>query len=576
MPNKTKTITETQILKTQAEKFVGLSLPDKKENIEYDLLALAIETDNRELFNKLIKIKMPKVMPIQPIYVDKNNEAVFFGLLKQGNPETLKEIFNHKISKVVTEDLYLHHEKIAKTLLDTAIEKDHSKLLKHLMHDKDNSISNALLDLVERKRKENHDKAHFSKVPLTKEEEQENKKLLELNRLIKKTQLIKEAGHILGLRATLFCEDGETFVPVECEGITDLKGIHFFLEYLKAYEAEFKAPSKINTYWKTIVESFNEAAKHNAQMLHQRYHQDKLTIIQTGWQGHSIVVALYKDYLVYCNRGRTLISTNLGIYKIFDRKKVTLQYIEKLSNNIYGNYTLSMGQILSLIQGADSLVISSTPICSFNVKDQKVGNCVLANAKTLIRGLLYLLEQEFISSLSAGKDKKDEKEKAESTEMLSQIQDNAFEISRREYKRFTQFMRDRLINKIFAEIDNKENNEQDRATYIELLEQFLAKDLSRSGKKAEDWARKQRIMDFLNARNIPFKMPTPMAIPKENGPISFLKMLWDSSVVIRSGSESDMPAAAKSSRFSQGKGLDKDIEYCQKNGRRHLLNVHTA
>ena len=118
-----------------------------------------------------------------------------------------------------------------------------------------------------------------------------------------------------------------------------------------------------------ILESFQIAAKHDSKVLHARYRQNKLTIVDTGWEKHAVMIALYKGYLVYCNRGESLIPTTLSVYKIADRSKVTLDYIAKLNDN----NTLSMKEVLNLILGKNSIIDSLTPYCFLHNKKSKSG-----------------------------------------------------------------------------------------------------------------------------------------------------------------------------------------------------------
>ena len=166
-----------------------------------------------------------------------------------------------------------------------------------------------------------------------------------------------------------------------------------------------------------------------------------------------------------------------------------------------------------------------------------MGNCVLANSKTLIRSLFLVLEQDLILSLANGSEKAaNEKDKTEERDLVAQLQSDAWDLALREYKKFTKFIRDRVIDKILTELDNKENDESDRTTYVQLLEKFLSKDLSCSGKKEEELARRAKIIQFLEARKIPFavtiKPKVAANVQLKNGFFNWLQTLTSSSIKI--------------------------------------------
>lgn len=362
------------------------------------------------------------------------------------------------------------------------------------------------------------------------EEEIDNKnKLNTVNRRNTKLNLIKEAGHILGLNGTVTVKDKNKTEQIECEGIDTLDGLNFFLNYLEAYTKQFPLQSKMHThtFWKMIIASFQAAVKYDSKTLHDRYHQNKLVVIHTGWEGHAVMIGLYKDYLVYCNRGESLVSTTLNVYKLADKSYVTPEYIAKLNNNS----TRGMSEILGFILGKNSILDSLTPIVSFPAKHQKVGNCLSANSKSLIRGLLYLLEQDLSLSLAA----KDVKSTSGvDLVQLAQIQEEAREMAYNEYKKFTKFIRDRVIDKILAALDDQQNNEDDKITYVQLLEKFLSKDLNESGKKEEELCRRAKIIQFLEKRKIPFDVTIKPKIKASaqpyNGYFDWLRTLCNSSV----------------------------------------------
>lgn len=248
--------------------------------------------------------------------------------------------------------------------------------------------------------------------------------VLEMHYMFSRTE------HILGLTNTLTFEvqgkkynlkaDGE-FVAVSLKHIT---------EYLRMFSEKY--PSAINdeitaAYEHTlslIVPCHNAYQPDAAKSFFDRYKNNQITYIATGWQYHGVGLAFFGDYLVYTNRG---IDGNpfygSRIFRIKNKSMITTKLFDKFIPDNIPN-----GKVFHNILA--TIVDLNNPVASFRCKQQRHPTCSFANSKSNIEPLIVLAQAGPFAT----------------QESLMAIY--SVEYKRKKYKMFSSFMRDREIDEI--------------------------------------------------------------------------------------------------------------------------------
>lgn len=133
------------------------------------------------------------------------------------------------------------------------------------------------------------------------------------------------------------------------------------------------------------------------------YRAGKMVSISTGWYKHTVEVIVYKDYLVYINRGEKDESKhNMRIFKI-DKQKVNEEWFKKIMVNPQKKAESERGKQMDFFdRGGMINELGLIEIGTVMKTDQKVGNCSFANAKGGFQAgiILTLLEKRNFTPLS--------------------------------------------------------------------------------------------------------------------------------------------------------------------------------
>jgi hypothetical protein len=157
---------------------------------------------------------------------------------------------------------------------------------------------------------------------------------------------------------------------------------------------------------------------------HEDYINGKLVYLSAGWQDHTVGLAFLGNYLAICNRGEDK-DPNFGaaIYRIKNREEITANFFARLVLNT-SITSQRFHDILSTILDFDN------PIVTFRSIPHKHDTCTFVNPKSIIEPLIVLVR--------SGGNASEERVQAIAQE----------EYSRKKYKCFTQFMRNKEIDEL--------------------------------------------------------------------------------------------------------------------------------
>jgi len=263
--------------------------------------------------------------------------------------------------------------------------------------------------------------------------------LTDIVSILKKSKLRKQARNFLG-----FYEQHEGYHDAlsvfidkfDRYHINDLQFAPLFAQINEAFHATLNTYSGMNIN----IPIFTSTLKQN-------YDEGKLIIIPSGWPEHSITLAALQvngeTFLIIANRGEGM-QNNEGaiIYRL--KKSLSQEDILNLLNNVY---TENEGEKETLMEYINNLVDSKFAV--FLHKGQEHGSCEIANKKTMVACLLPFLH--FIATqpqetMSQGVWEKWIKENKEN-----------FKI---EYKKFSYFLRNEVLNELLQELKTDPQNDQ--------------------------------------------------------------------------------------------------------------------
>lgn len=115
---------------------------------------------------------------------------------------------------------------------------------------------------------------------------------------------------------------------------------------------------------------------------------DFALIVGSGWIWHSIFFIIYKDYLIYCNRGADCGEyPGVTIYRI-DKSKITKEFLKTLANRLITPIKdhFSFLKIITELNGQ--------PLEYIAKKSQKGPFCTYVSAKTVHLGLMIVYKME--------------------------------------------------------------------------------------------------------------------------------------------------------------------------------------
>ncbi|MBS0286762.1 MAG: hypothetical protein JSR17_05660 [Proteobacteria bacterium] len=266
---------------------------------------------------------------------------------------------------------------------------------------------------------------------------------------------VSKAGHVLGLSGLIQFQVGTTQYRFDPEGEYSSVSLQYITEHLALYNQ--KHPSG-------VCEAITEAYQFSLSLSHastNHYHEiagkffanhyqaGKLVYLSSGWYKHGIGIALYGDYLIYCNRGQAG-DQRFGckVFRIKDKSKINQEFFNKIGTWHFKSAT-ELHNLLSTVIDFDS------PTLKFRCKGQRHGTCAYVNAKSIVEALIVMIQAGPYSS------------KAELDEAYNT------EYKRKKYKCFTSFVRDLEIDELIVSMFYAQN--------IELLHFYahLAKEIIR-------------------------------------------------------------------------------------------------
>jgi hypothetical protein len=240
-------------------------------------------------------------------------------------------------------------------------------------------------------------------------------------------------GHVLGLtkKIKISCKGSEFLL--EPEGNYNQLSLKLLLESLDDFRR--RNPSLVCD---TIYEAmqFSHDKMKQTDNIYQdgsedefltRYQANELTFISGTWKGHTVGLAFYGKYLIYCNRGQ-MGDQRFGckIFELKDPSKIDAALFKKLINQF--NAPEDFFAILN------TLVDLQKPVAKFRCKGHKRGTCSFVNPKSTIEAMIVLVQ----AGHHATKEKLLEVYRAED--------------KRRKYKHFTEFMRNREIDELIKDM----------------------------------------------------------------------------------------------------------------------------
>lgn len=305
-------------------------------------------------------------------------------------------------------------------LLKGLSDKEKEQVLLAAAENSNGEISNLLIQAMERRK--------LSKI-LSKMKDKTVK--ANLKDYIEKHRQRRIATHYLGIK------DSEPTVSLY--GMNEVDSFKDFKAKLNSYQPSEHFKDEFAVIQKAFSQS--EAIFTTKMLLGspedrylKSYLAGNLTIIPSGWIGHSMTIAVMGSYLVVANRGEQAHKQGgCIIYKL--SKKMSKEDISYL---MYSATKMSLrGTILQIVEKdakGEPLVVKAIP-----VKPQKYGTCSIANKKAAVFGILVLLKW------------------LKSHDNNATIDDEIFN----EYKKFTSHTRTLVLSEMLTELKATQLNKEE-------------------------------------------------------------------------------------------------------------------
>ncbi len=312
--------------------------------------------------------------------------------------------------------------------------------------------------------------------------------------LLEMAYMAKRAGHIFGLKGNIDFKVGGTPYTFKTDFECAANGLGYLCYFLDAYtktnnSATLLAIAQAFNFAKDNIEpNSNYYKTGSAAAFLARYIQNELVYFTAGWDGHSVGIALFGDYLIYSNRGTDGDPVSgCKIYKLRDRKLITHNFIVDLKKASYDT-AQEFHDVLKQVIDMDR------PVVAFPCKGQKYSTCSFVNPKSAIEAMIVLYQ--------AGAFATDE-------ELQTQFQQEA---SRSTYKKLTAFIRDHEIDNLLERMQN-ETNDNLLGFYGDLAKMILTQHHGQRGFSDKDWEEFDRACYFYN--NIPAKLKILMLFDED-------------------------------------------------------------
>lgn len=321
---------------------------------------------------------------------------------------------------------------------------------------------------------------------------------IEPDPFLRNFRLVKDAGHVLGLskgNIAIKLPHMDSFQTTPYEGASRYRSMNVLLDFLQDYLNKNKESisSETQKYYQEISESISR------MMELDPYDAHKINLVPSGWSEHVITLAFYKGELVVANRGggKKAHDTGLNIYALSDKTKSRIgnELLTDLSNfNEKDSPKYSETVILKKI---DDLILEYQEKIPLRSKDQKHGTCSFVNLKAAIQAILCVRKKEDLLK-QKGEVSKDEKEI---------IEHEATRYARKEYKKFTSFIRGRFLDKLIEKVNfndprNPEQKTISQKILIDYIKQHHGMDVRSIEKRATELSRVYKILSSLNSTEI--------------------------------------------------------------------------
>jgi len=190
---------------------------------------------------------------------------------------------------------------------------------------------------------------------------------------------------------------------VELEGWyqsnTHLKLLHSLQNHFEKASSSKLDPEMKKTILESIATTITfREMKPDYEMLLQQWKEGKPIAIPTGWEGHAVEITLYKDYLVYSNRGQQTeeFVSGIHVYKIGKLDQINVDFLKKL-HDCKGSFKERAKYFEDPTDKRGmhaKLDLKGPPIYSISKKNQSVGNCAWVSTKCGFQAELFLLHYE--------------------------------------------------------------------------------------------------------------------------------------------------------------------------------------
>lgn len=237
-------------------------------------------------------------------------------------------------------------------------------------------------------------------------------------------------GHVLGLNNYVVSTiGGETKLFYTEYGMASA-GLQLLINHLDSFRQKYPSDVVDIIYYAMkrslqLIPLCDHVYKPEAPALfYEDYLNGKLVYLSSGWVEHILAMAFYGKYVALCNRGENKDPRfGAAIYKIKNVKAINENFFVKLALNP----SLTVGKFREIME---SIIDFDTPVVTFRSTPQKHDTCTFVNPKSLIEPLIVLLRAgRYVSE----------------TRILEIAQE---EYSRRKYKIFTQYIRNKEIDEL--------------------------------------------------------------------------------------------------------------------------------
>ncbi len=243
------------------------------------------------------------------------------------------------------------------------------------------------------------------------------------------------AGHVLGLDADIKLKlTGQVYTFKTGAEYSEVS-LKILVNYLDAYRQRYPSPI-FDAIYLAMKSSHSLFIKNScyyrtdaAKIFLQQYNENKIAYVSAGWDGdpygHGVGVALYGNYLVYCNRGPGGDRrSGCKIFEITDTSLINEAFFQRLGSSLdnMNEFHKIIGKVINF----------KDPIVKFKSKQQNHPNCTFANPKSTIEALILLVQAGPVVSRQA----------------LTKLAATEQKSVRRKYKNFTTFIRDREIDEL--------------------------------------------------------------------------------------------------------------------------------